>query len=66
MALTLGLVTVLVVNRLDDYFATQQKADLDQRSQLVASFVVRVADSAAGGRPVVGVDGQVDTRSSSP
>jgi len=61
VALTLGLVTVLVVNRLDDYFATQQKIDLDQRSQLVGSFVIRVADLAAGGRPVMGVDGQVDT-----
>jgi hypothetical protein len=62
VALTLGLVTVLVVNRLDDYFASQQKIDLDQRTQLIEAYVVSIADSAAGPtRAVVGLDGQVDT-----
>jgi signal transduction histidine kinase len=60
VALTLGLVTVLVINRLDDYFTSQQKSDLHQRSQLVASYVMTVAKTVTGGRPVVGLDGEVD------
>ena len=61
VTLTLGLVTVLVINRLDDYFASQQEIDLDQRSQLVGTYVLTLADTAAGRRPVVGIDGMVDT-----
>ena len=62
VALTIGLVTVLVVNRLDDYFASQQKIDLDQRTQLIEAYVVSISDTAAGPtRPVIGLDGQVDT-----
>jgi signal transduction histidine kinase len=62
VALTIGLVTVLVVNRLDDYFASQQKIDLDQRTQLIETYVVSIADTAAGPtRPVIGLDGQIDT-----
>jgi signal transduction histidine kinase len=60
VALTLALVTVLVVNRLDDYFTSQQQRDLAQRSTFVASQVAYVAETAAGGRPVVGADGLVD------
>ncbi len=60
VALTLALVTVLVINRLDDYFTTQQKLDLEQRSRSVATFVTGLAAGAAQGRPVVGVDGEVD------
>ncbi|OGO58589.1 MAG: hypothetical protein A2Z32_07710 [Chloroflexi bacterium RBG_16_69_14] len=59
VTLTLGLVTVLVVNRLDDYFTSQQKTDLDQRSRLVASYVLTLAESVADG-PVVGANGEVD------
>jgi two-component system, OmpR family, sensor histidine kinase BaeS len=62
VALTLGLATVLVINRLDDYFATQRSTDLEHRSDLVASFVLTVAESAAAGRAVVGVDGAVDVQ----
>jgi len=62
VALTIGLVTVLVVNRLDDYFASQQKIDLDQRTQLIEAYVVSISDTAAGPtRPVIGLDGQIDT-----
>jgi signal transduction histidine kinase len=62
VALTIGLVTVLVVNRLDDYFASQQKIDLDQRTQLIEAYIVSTADTAAGPtRPVIGLDGQIDT-----
>ena len=60
VALTLGLATVLVINRLDDYFATQRNTDLEHRSDLVASFVLSIAETASSGRAVVGVDGAVD------
>ena len=60
VTLTLLLVTVLVINRLDDYFTSQQKADLDQRSKSVSTYVERVADVAAAGRPVVDESNKVD------
>ncbi len=60
VTLTLALVTVLVINRLDDYFSTQQKLDLEQRATSVATFVSGVAAGAADGRPVVGVDSRID------
>ena len=60
VTLTLGLVTVLVINRLDDYFTSQQTADLEQRAETVSAYVQTLADGAAAGRPVVGVDGVVD------
>ncbi len=62
VALTLLLVTVLVINRLDDYFTTQQKADLDQRAQTVSDYVQARAFDAVGDGPVVLADGTVDTR----
>ena len=60
VTLTLGLVTVLVINRLDDYFTSQQTADLEQRAETVSAYVQTLADGAAAGRPVVGVGGVVD------
>jgi signal transduction histidine kinase len=60
VTLTLGLVTVLVINRLDDYFTSQQEADLVQRAKSVDAYVEALADSAANGRPVVGMDNQID------
>ena len=60
IALILVLVTVLVINRLDDYFSRQQTTDLDQRSQTVSIYVQGLARTAAEGRPVVGVDDVVD------
>src|SRR3954471_3497241 len=59
VTLTLLLVTVLVINRLDDYFTTQQRADLEQRAKSVETYVTGVADRYAEGSPVVGVDGHV-------
>jgi signal transduction histidine kinase len=54
VALTLLLVSVLVLNRLDNYFYEQQRADLDERAQTVAEYLVAVADAATGTiRPVV-------------
>ena len=62
------LVTVLVINRLDDYFTKQQQADLDQRSKSVDQYVQAVAKSATTvvvnniptSGPVLGMDNQVD------
>jgi two-component system, OmpR family, sensor histidine kinase BaeS len=56
----LVLVSVLVINRLDDYFTSQQEADLIQRSKSVVTSVETVADAAARGSPVVGMDNNVD------
>jgi len=61
VTLTLALVTVLVINRLDDYFTSQQRADLDQRAKSIETYVSLVADEYADGNPVVGLDGNVDT-----
>ncbi len=60
ITLTLLLVTVLVINRLDDYFTSQQNADLDQRAKSVSTYVESLADRAAEGRPVVGKLNLVD------
>lgn len=61
LALTLVLVTVLVINRLDDYFTRQQDADLGIRSSTVGTFIRQVADEVTGGtRPVVSSDGRLD------
>ncbi len=60
IALILVLITVLVINRLDDYFTRQQTTDLEQRSQTVRQYVQALARTAANGRPVVGIDNVVD------
>ena len=56
IALTIGLVSVFVLNRLDDYFTKQQRTDLEDRHAIVSGFVRSVAERAAGRRPVVGAD----------
>jgi signal transduction histidine kinase len=60
VALTLGLATVLVINRLEDYFTNQEKTELEQRSRLVATYVLSVADNINASRPAVSRDGTVD------
>lgn len=60
IALTLVLVTVLVINRLDDYFTRQQTTDLEQRAETVSVYVQSRAREAAEGRLVVGADRRVD------
>ena len=60
IALTLSLVSLLVLNRLDAYFAQQQEADLRERSTTVNGFIQNLADDAAGRAPVVGADGLLD------
>jgi signal transduction histidine kinase len=60
IALTLLLVTILVINRLDEYFRKQQESDLIQRSDTIFESVESVARTRAQGRPVVGPDNKVD------
>ncbi|MDO8485095.1 MAG: HAMP domain-containing sensor histidine kinase [Candidatus Limnocylindrales bacterium] len=60
IALTLVLVTVLVINRLDDYFTRQQTTDLEQRAETVGTYVQSLARTAAEGRLIVRPDRQVD------
>ncbi len=60
IALTLILVTVLVLNRLDDYFTSQQTADLEVRSTTVSAYVQALVDRAAGTGSVVAADGSTN------
>ncbi|HEX5149275.1 MAG TPA: HAMP domain-containing sensor histidine kinase [Candidatus Limnocylindrales bacterium] len=60
IALTLVLVTVLVINRLDDYFTRQQTTDLLQRAETVSTYVQSRAREAAEGAAVVGLDRRVN------
>jgi signal transduction histidine kinase len=60
VAVTLAILSVLVINRLGDYFDQQQRADLEARALTVAQFVAGEAEAASDPRPVVGVDGVVD------
>jgi len=60
IALTLGLVSVFVLNRLDDYFTRQQRTDLEERHATVSAFVRSVADTADRGHAVVFPDGTVN------
>jgi signal transduction histidine kinase len=60
VALTLFLVTVFVLNRLDDQFRQQQRADLGARTDLVARFVDALASQKAAGAPVISADDVVN------
>jgi signal transduction histidine kinase len=60
VALSLLLVTVFVLYRLDDEFRTQQIADLDARTTFVFGYVNRLVVTAAGRDPVVFSDGTVN------
>ncbi len=53
VALTLLLVTVFVLNRLDDEFRTQEQADLRARTDLVAAYIDLLAADTAGNQAVV-------------
>ncbi len=55
VALTLALVTIFIVNRLDDYFTKQQQTELQSRADLVGIYLDRRAAAAAAtsGGPVV-------------
>jgi signal transduction histidine kinase len=56
----LFLVTVFVLNRLDDQFRQQQRSDLIARSDLVARYVDSLASELARGAPVVSADNVVN------
>ncbi len=53
VALTLLLVTVFVLNRLDQEFRSQELADLASKTQLVSAYVDTIANQYARGAPVV-------------
>jgi heavy metal sensor kinase len=59
IALTLALVTILVINRLDDYFTSQQTADLEVRAATVRDYVESLVETAAKANEttVMGADG---------
>ena len=63
VTVTLGLVGLVVVNRLGAYFDEQQQDDLAARALGVGQYVIFVAestDSVRAGHPVVSADGIVD------
>ena len=62
VALTLGLVSVFVVNRLDDYFTRQQQSELTHRASIVASYIDGIAADVelTTGAPVIGANGAVN------
>jgi len=62
VALTLFLVTIFVLNRLDDEFRQQQLADLQARTGLVAAYVDVVAAEKAAPLPVIGPDNVVNPK----
>jgi signal transduction histidine kinase len=60
VGLTLLLVTIFVLNRLDDEFRTQQLADLEVRAELVSEYVDTLNARYASGRPVILSDNSVN------
>jgi signal transduction histidine kinase len=60
VGLTLLLVTIFVLNRLDDEFRTQQLADLEVRAELVSEYVDTLNARYAGGLPVILSDNSVN------
>lgn len=63
VAVTLGLVGLLVVNRVGAYFDQQQDEDLAARARGVAEYVIQIAEgtsSVRAGRPVISNIGFVD------
>jgi signal transduction histidine kinase len=53
VALTLGLVAIFILNRLDDYFTQQQNADVTARAKLVAAFIDSRVGLQLRGEPAV-------------
>ena len=60
IALTLVLVSGLVINRLDAYFADQQQADLASRTKAVVAYVAYVAERAVPEGLVVDADNRIN------
>jgi len=53
LAITIGLVGIVVVNRLGEFFDQQQRDDLATRARSVAQYVVLISEAASPLRPVV-------------
>ena len=62
VALTLLLVTVFVLNRLDDEFRSQQVADLGVRTQLISEYVDILAKAVADPLPVILPNNQLNPK----
>jgi hypothetical protein len=62
IAVTLGIVSIFVINRLDDYFTRQQNTDLDERATTVSALVRQITTNASRGSPVITSDGLVARR----
>ena len=62
IALLLVLVSMVVLNRLDDYFTRQQEADLGERHKTVMAFVSSITNQVANGQPVVDAQGVANPR----
>lgn len=62
VAATLVLVSALVLNRLDEYFAQQTRADLAQRILTVRDYVMSRVWTASDGSPVVDTHNELDPR----
>jgi signal transduction histidine kinase len=60
VGLTLLLVTIFVLNRLDDEFRTQQVADLEVRAELVSEYIDTLNARYADGLPVILSNNQVN------
>jgi signal transduction histidine kinase len=60
IALTLLLVSALVINRLDDYFTRQQESDLGERHRTVIAFVQTIVLDTVGTGPALDADGAID------
>jgi signal transduction histidine kinase len=57
--LTVALISLVVVNRLDDYFRSQDQQSLESRFQSVVAFVVVQIEANSGNGPVVSMANQV-------
>ncbi|HEY3164198.1 MAG TPA: HAMP domain-containing sensor histidine kinase, partial [Candidatus Limnocylindrales bacterium] len=62
VGLTVLLVTVFVLNRLDEEFRTQQRADLASKTEIVAAYIDFYAGDVAEGEPVVTAENVVNPR----
>jgi signal transduction histidine kinase len=60
VALVLLLVSVLIINRMDDYFTSQQTADLDLRTNTIGVYMKRIASTYSETIPVVSADGTLN------
>jgi signal transduction histidine kinase len=60
IALLLGLVSILVLNRLDDYFSRQQATDIEERHKTVIAFLHNITENARAGQPAIDVDGHTN------